>query len=248
MVVLASVLITSSTAFAAEPYASSAPRVKLKNGTSSNWSGYAVETDLASPQNNAVSDVKGSWTVPVLDCSSGATTYSSAWVGIDGYSDNSVEQIGTEHDCVGGKANYYAWYEMYPKPSFKIKLAVNSGDRISAEVRYTGNNKFALTITNLTTGKTFTTSQRAKALRQSAEWVMEAPWSGGVLPLSNFGTIQFTGAQATLNDHAGAISDSFWQNDPITMANASGLPKATPSALSSDGSDFSGFSVQWNSN
>lgn len=242
--ILVPVLLISSTAFAVAPQASSGPRIRLKEGTSSNWSGYAAETNLANPQSNAVSDVKGSWTIPALTCGS-AITYSSAWVGIDGYSDNSVGQLGTEHNCVNGKASYYAWYEMYPKPSFRTNLQVRAGDVMSAEVSYAGNNKFVLTIANLTTGKTFTTSQKAKASRQSAEWVMEAPWSGGVLPLANFGTMQFSNAQATINGHAGAINDSAWQNDPITMTNSSGAPKATPSLLSPDGG---AFSVQWNSN
>ncbi len=222
-----------------------APRIRNKNGTSTNWSGYAVETDLTNPQNNAVSDVKGSWIVPTLDCTNATSnTYSSAWVGIDGYSDNSVEQIGTEQDCINGKPSYYAWYEMYPKPSFKIKVPVNAGDNISAEVQYAGNNKFILAITNNTANKTFTTTQKAKAQRQSAEWIMEAPWSGGVLPLADFGTIQFSNSYATINGHTGTISDSVWQNDPITMQNSSGSPKATPSTLSGDGSSFS---VLWNS-
>jgi len=222
-----------------------APKIRNKNGTSTNWSGYAVETNLASPANNAVSDVKGSWIIPAIDCTNATSnTYSSAWVGIDGYSDRSVEQIGTEQDCINGQPRYYAWYEMYPKPSFRIKLPVNAGDNISAEVQYIGNNKFILAITNNTTNKTFTTTQRAKALRQSAEWIVEAPWFGGVLPLADFGTINFTNSQATLNGHAGTISDSGWQNDPITMENSSGSPKATPSSLSIDGSSFN---IQWNS-
>ncbi len=221
-----------------------APRIRLKNGTSTNWSGYAAQTSLSSPQNNAVSDVKGSWVVPAVTCTS-TNTYSSAWVGIDGYSDNSVEQTGTEHDCIGGKPVYSAWYEIYPKPSFRVNLPVKAGDNISAEVKYVANNQFRLTLTNTTTGQTFTTNQKAKAQRQSAEWIMEAPWSGGVLPLSNFGTISFSNANATINGHTGSINDSTWQNDKITMTNESGTPKATPSDLSNGGSSFN---VAWNSN
>lgn len=221
-----------------------APRIKYKNGESTNWSGYAVETNLTNPQSNAVSDVTGNWTVPAVTCG-GTNTYSSAWVGIDGYSDNSVEQLGTEHDCVNGAPSYYAWYEMYPKPGFRIKLTVSAGDTMSAEVQYAGNHKFNLTIRNITTGKSFTTSQKSNASRESAEWIMEAPWSGGVLPLADFGTINFTNSQATLNGHTGAIDDIAWQNDPITMVNSSGVPKATPSSLSVAGTSFN---VQWDSN
>ncbi len=221
-----------------------APRIRLKNGTSSNWSGYAVETNLSNPQSNAVSDVKGQWTVPAVNCSGTTTnTYSALWIGIDGYSDSSVEQTGTEQDCINGIASYSAWYEMYPKPSFRVNIAVKAGDIVSARVQYVGN-KFVLTLNNVTTGKTFTTSQKSNAQRQSAEWIAEAPWSGGVLPLANFGTMLFSNAGATLNGHAGTISDGAWKNDQIIMANSLGIAKATPSSLSLDGSRFS---ITWHS-
>lgn len=220
-----------------------APRIRLKNGSSLNWSGYAVETSLSNPQSNAVSDVKGSWVVPTVSCTGVTTnTYSAAWVGIDGYSDNTVEQTGTEHDCVNGSARYSAWYEMYPKPSFRVNLPVQAGNIMSAEVQYVGN-KFVLTLKNVTTGQTFTTTQKSNGQRQSAEWVMEAPWSGSVLPLANFGTIAFSSASATLNNHAGTVKD--FPSDQITMTDSSGNPKASPSALSTDGGSFT---VTWKAN
>ncbi len=228
----------------AQVSSSFAPRIKVKDGTATNWSGYAVQTNLANPQNNAVSDVKGSWVVPQVTCAQ-ANAYSSAWVGIDGYSDGTVEQTGTEQDCSGGNPSYYAWFEMYPKFPFRINMVVHAGDTIKAEVNYVGNNQFRLTLSNSTTGASFSTTQKAKAHRQSAEWIMEAPSSsGGVLPLANFGLVQFSGAAATVNGVTGTINNSLWQNDAITMVNSSGGVKATPSALSSDGS---GFGVTWNS-
>ena len=63
-------------------------------------------------QSTSVSYVAGSWVVPTV--STKTNGYSSVWVGIDGYSSSTVEQIGTEEDVVNGKATYYAWYEMYP--------------------------------------------------------------------------------------------------------------------------------------
>ncbi len=218
------------------------PRIRVREGASSNWAGYAAATNLTTPQSNAVSNVKGTWTVPTVSCTA-TNTYSSVWVGIDGYSDGSVEQTGTEQDCSNGQPKYYAWYEMYPKPGYLINMAIHAGDQMSAEVNYTGNNRFVLTLKNLTTGKNFTTTQKAHAQRQSAEWIVEAPYSGGVLPLANFGTTTINNAQATLNGVTGTISH--WANDAITMVNASNAPKATPSSLSPDGRSFS---VTWNSN
>jgi hypothetical protein len=211
----------------------------LRNGTSSNWSGYAAETDLKQPNNNAVSNVSGQWIVPTVACTSQTASYSSVWVGIDGYSDNSVEQTGTEQDCQGTRASYYAWYEMYPHAMFKANLKVKAGDVITASVQLSGTNTYTLKLNDGTTGKNYSTKQKLKgAGRQSAEWVAEAPSSFfGVLPLADFGTMTFTNAGATLEGQTGSISN--WPNDPITMQTANGTAKATPSALSSDGTSFS---------
>jgi hypothetical protein len=227
---------------------SNGPRihVHVKDGSSTNWSGYALETNLLSPQSGAVSDVQGQWVVPTLTCGS-ENTYSSAWVGIDGYSSSTVEQTGTEQDCRSGVPTYYAWYEMYPKFPLQLSLPVKAGDTISAEVKYIGNAKFQLTLTDVTTGKAFQTIQKStRAQRSSAEWVMEAPSSsGGVLPLANFGTAGFSSAQATVNGHTGVINDSAWQNDAITMVSSTGTIKASPSTLSSTGNSFN---VTWKYN
>jgi hypothetical protein len=222
------------------PYAIfQAPRIHVKEGTSSNWAGYAVQTNLQKPQNSAVTDVKGSWTVPSVSCTS-TNSYSSFWIGIDGYSSNTVEQIGTDSDCSSGKAVYYAWYEMYPKYPVNLKMAISPGDLITAEVKFLGSGKFQLTITDITTKSSFSTIEKSpSAKRSSAEWIAEAPWSSGVLPLANFGTVSFSNSQATLNGITGTISNSNWKYDAITMTTSSGTVKAQPSSLSSDGSSFS---------
>jgi len=52
---------------------------------SANWSGYAV---TGSDFTNAT----GSWTVSAVNCTKTPDTYSAFWVGIDGYSSDTVEQ------------------------------------------------------------------------------------------------------------------------------------------------------------
>ncbi len=95
---------TTTTTLAANPDASS----------STNWSGYAAATSLDDPQSGSVTAVSGSWIVPTVTAtSSRGTTYSSVWVGIDGYSNSTVEQIGTEQDVVNGTPEYSVWWEMY---------------------------------------------------------------------------------------------------------------------------------------
>jgi len=66
--------------------------------TSTNWSGYAAQTNLNNPQSGAVTGVGGSWIVPTVM----GNGYSAVWVGIDGYSSPTVEQLGTEEDIVNG--------------------------------------------------------------------------------------------------------------------------------------------------
>jgi Peptidase A4 family len=156
-----------------------------RNATSSNWSGYAV-----TGADGSVSDVKGSWIVPASTCSS-TNQYASFWVGIDGYDSNTVEQIGTDSDCQNGSPVYYAWYEFYPHFSYGVPITVQPGDVISAEVKYSGG-KFTVTITDGRTMQSWSTSQKMpNAKRSSAEWIVEAPSSGGILPLADFGIIDF---------------------------------------------------------
>jgi Peptidase A4 family len=144
----------------------------LETVQSSNWSGYAAETNLNAPAANAVTMVSGTWTVPTVTGKTNA--YSSVWVGIDGYSSSSVEQLGTEQDTTkSGAARYYAWWEMYPNPSIQISsLTISPGDTISASVTYSSG-AFTLQITDKTTGKSFSTTQSATAQRSSAEWIVE---------------------------------------------------------------------------
>lgn len=204
------------------------PRIKNKNGTSLNWSGYAAI-------GSSTTDVKGSWVVPNLTCGT-TNTYSSAWVGIDGYNDNTVEQTGTEQDCINGQPQYYAWFEMYPKPSYMTNINVKAGDTITAEVKYVGGGKFILSLKS-SNGQTFSISQKSyKAQLGSAEWIMEAPYSGGILPLANFGTANFSNSQATIGGKTATISGFTF--DQINMANSGGVLKDQTSPLSPDGSSF----------
>src|SRR2546426_7512455 len=227
----------------------SVPRIRtLTNGaaTSTNWSGYAVTGPAGS-----VTDAKGSWIVPSVICSS-AASYSSFWVGIDGFGSNTVEQTGTDSDCQSGSPTYYAWYEFYPGPAFLITgITVRPGDRISAEAIYSSG-LVTVTITDTTTtAQSFTTSGGVGALRSSAEWIAEAPSStGGVLPLANFGTAYLgqdnTGLSptnyATVNGVTGPISSFGPSVQEITMVSSSGTTEAQPSPLSTDGTSFS---VAW---
>ncbi|MGC9946754.1 MAG: G1 family glutamic endopeptidase [Bryobacteraceae bacterium] len=222
-------------------------RVEHGDGTSTstNWSGYAV-------LGTSFTSAKASWTVPTAKCSSG-DQYAAFWVGIDGYSSSTVEQTGTDSDCVGKNPSYYAWYEFYPHPSFEIgSLSIKPGDQMSASVTYSGS-EFTITIEDVTTGKSYTKSSTVSgAARSSAEWIAEAPCCtarGGILPLADFGTVLFgedsTGVggtnYATDSATSGPIS-AFSSIEEITMDSSAGAKEAVPTSLSGDGTSFS---VTW---
>src|SRR5208283_4029175 len=116
---------------------------------STNWSGYAGTT-------GTYKSVSASWTQPAGTCSRG-DQYAAFWVGIDGYSSSTVEQTGSEVDCVGRTAQYYAWYEMYPGPSENYSNTVKPGDHFNATVTWLSGDKFSLYIADTTQGWSHTT-------------------------------------------------------------------------------------------
>jgi hypothetical protein len=232
------------------PQLTMAPRAHNASSNSTNWSGYAV-----TGASGSVSDAKGSWTVAAIQGTCPSTNqYSSFWVGIDGFNSGTVEQTGTDSDCQNGAPTYYAWFEFFPHPSFLINgLTISPGDHMTAEASFSGR-AFVVTITDTTTGLSFSTSAKVRgAQRSSAEWIAEAPSSsGGILPLADFGTVSYgtdnTGiamtCYATISGTTGVIGAFGSSVQQITMVSSSGATKAQPSALSSDGTSFS---VTWRS-
>lgn len=162
--------------------------------TSSNWAGYA-----ATGSAGQFTSVSSSWIQPAGQCN-GGNQYASFWVGLDGYSSSTVEQTGSEVDCAGRTPRYYAWYELYPGAAVNFPNTVKAGDHFTGAVSYLGSNQFRLTLTDSTAGWARTINATlAGAVRSSAEVIAEAPcctfW-GGTLPLTNFGTVSFSGATA----------------------------------------------------
>jgi Peptidase A4 family len=190
---------------------------------STNWSGYA-----ATGGSGAFTSVSASWTEPTGSCTSG-DQYSAFWVGLDGYSSSTVEQTGSEFDCDGSTPEYYAWYEMYPGPSEDYSNTVRPGDSFTASVTYSAK-EFTLTISDTTQGWTQTkTLSNSRATRSSAEVIVEAPcctFSGGILPLADFISANFTSSLANLSAIGSASSLV-----EITMVDNKNLDKDTISAL-----------------
>jgi len=211
------------------------------------WAGYAVT-------GTGFTQVQGSWIVRAVDCTKTPNSDSSEWVGIDGWTSNTVEQTGTDADCNGKNPYYYVWYEFYPLNTVVIsRLSIAPGDKFSASVTYDGDNEYTVTITNDTTGQYFTKEVEFNGAdgsgappRNSAEWIMEMDGN----ELSDFGVDSFgeyyTGVsggtdQATDSTVSGPITDfGSAVQESITTKNGMKGSKdtAVPSALASDGASF----------
>ncbi len=231
--------------------AAPATAVADKSG-SSNWSGYAVHRT-----GTAFSNVTGSWRQPKGSCSAAEATYSAFWVGLGGYAENStgIEQLGTEFDCsAGGHAKLSAWYELLPAPVRRISMTVAPGDQMAGGVTIAGQN-VTLTLQDLTRNESFSrTTLDRKIDQSSAEWITEAPsecagaYHCQALPLTDFGSVAFSGASAeTSNGETGSISSPLWRSTQIVLARAaqyvsvsmnSSVREARPSPLRDGGQSF----------
>jgi Peptidase A4 family len=167
---------------------------------SENWSGYA-----ATAGKKQFTYAHSTFVQPAITCPGVANQWASNWVGLDGYNTPTVEQDGTDAHC-GGAGNttpkYEAWYELYPANSVNV-FAVHAGDIIDTSVSY-ANGEFTLTVSDLSTGKTSTTTAACSTCaRASAEWIIERPalcnnagTSCFLTELADFGTATMSGDEA----------------------------------------------------
>jgi hypothetical protein len=212
---------------------------------STNWSGYALS---GGPYTSVVS----SWVQPAVKCS-GSNQYAAFWDGLDGYGDDTVEQTGSMGYCTTSGSRhsrtfapvYYAWYEMYPAAMVEFLKPVKPGDQITASVTGSSNGNFTLVLSDARQKWTETVNETLpNPALSSAEVVAEAPSSGSVLPLADFGTVTFTGAlvngQAMASSPGGQLSE-------ITMKSVSGALEAQPGPITGTGSAGSSFSDVWES-
>ncbi len=209
---------------------------------SSNWSGYAgLEATFDA--------VSAFWTVPTLTCSGATSSYSAQWTGIDGYSSDTVEQDGTEADCIDGSPSYDAWYEMYGDSAvdsgYEVELnpatgyyPVSPGDTITVSVTVSGSS-WTLSLADATHWTYSTTIFFSGAAESSAEWVVERPeicsFRCSLTSLADFGSVTFSNASASVGSVSAPISA--YANTGIEMVNGI-TPLAVPGALNSSGNGF----------
>jgi Peptidase A4 family len=147
-----------------------------------NWSGYA---DVSTA--GAFTGASATWRQPATVCSP-EQRLTAFWVGLDGFDNATVEQLGTLAYCFEGLPYYFSWWEMFPGASVTVGSTVQPGDLISASVQRSGTS-YTLTLVDATTpGNSFSTVQScATCENDSAEWIAERPaFPIGITPLSFF--------------------------------------------------------------
>src|SRR4051812_12409527 len=223
------------------------PRVGLNAAQSNNWFGYNQGTlEQGGKMFNAIT---GDWTVPTAtQHTAGQDEASSDWIGIGGgcidaactVGDNTLIQTGTEQDVNGGSASYSAWYELIPAPSLTItSLTVHPGDHMHASIAETiaGANVWNITLQDVTTGKSFSTTVPYTSTHATAEWIEETPLTfgtggAGLAALPNLSNVPFSAA--TTNGANAGLKAS----EEIQLVDSTGKVIGTPSAPNASANGF----------
>jgi hypothetical protein len=217
-------------------------RPRATNQTSTVWGGWM---DLAD-SNVKLYDVASQFNVPSSTCPrSGAVAY--FWVGLDGWTDGTVEQAGIAVQCNGTTPEYYDWYEMYPNKPV-AEFVVSRGDTVVASVSYdSANSRYYLEVDDKTNpNANFNVNlpcPSGPCNRSSAEVVAEDPGGGAAKGyyLANFRNVDFSETQVISNNGTigGLVGNSLWSANEITMEYPGSTVMVQPGARSgSDGNAF----------
>lgn len=201
------------------------------------WSGYVVASDFSDPQPHIIS-INASWVVPSVNASMD-NAYSSAWIGIGGQFDDSLIQLGTEHDSVDGAERFSAWYELLPAYAVTVPMNISEGHEISASINMLNDEAdlWLLQLTDLTNGETFCKTVNYNSTHLSAEWIVERPTlNGQISRLSNFGNLTFTEAYVNINHNVLPLAQTSFSQ--IHMTDHSNNQLTTVSQITPDGKCF----------
>lgn len=196
---------------------------------SSNWSGYGAE-------NGPNTAVTGTFTVPSLDAGQTGTNMSE-WVGIDGMANSSLIQAGIDEYPDPSNSNLFylfPWWEILPSPATAItSLAqpIAAGDSVTIHIAQVDGSLWSITLTDDTTGASFTTTQTYTGPGMSAEWIVEAPSNGSTgaeYPLAEYTPTTFSGVSVVGADTV----------EPAIVMVQNSVVVSVPSTPSPSGSSF----------
>jgi Peptidase A4 family len=190
---------------------------------SGNWAGYAVEAKTA----GTIYEVYGEWSVPSVTCGeSVGPAYQSVWIGIDGFANGNVSQLGTTAYCSGPGAtpSYFSWYEWVPYENSVEIAPTSAGALITAYVLYNPTEAvdgvpgvYTLELYDVDHGVNFVTSGGGWVCSgsyceggpdASAECISEAPMvSGSIAKLADYGTTTFDVCAMTIGAYFGGVGN-----------------------------------------
>jgi len=210
---------------------------------SRNWSGYVLPKFVTKEN---YTSAQATWIVPEV-IYDGVPSAVGNWVGIGGFcknancksGDKTLIQLGTAQEPLSvTETDYYAWYEMLPKGPVTIPLVVSPGDVITASLscpgKCKGNASWTLSMTDETTGRSWSTVVKYNSKKLSADWIVEAPGGpGGYAPLADFGITTFS--QSMVNAAGADLSTGV----AVVMAN----PNGQSSSVSDPSSTQDGFNA-----
>lgn len=192
---------------------------------SSNWSGYQV--------NSTAQYVQSGWTVPTVTrpVPGYSTTgyYSSTWSGIGGgfnAGNGALIQSGTSQDIsASGQTSYYAWYEIVGGThdtggEVRINnLPIHPGDVVGSGVEWTPTGGAILGVCNFSGAGCINFTLASSAPGTSEEWIVEAPYFNGILPLADFNVVNFINAcwQTTFQPSGSCSSIAAGGPQPISL-------------------------------
>jgi len=220
---------TSSSQVPSLSSTSSGGQSNVASYQSNNWAGY-----LSTGSNFTA--VSGTWIVPDPTSASLSTeSGDGTWIGIGGVTTPDLIQIGTENTIsASGVLTTAGFYELIPDSAHGTpSVPIRPGDTVSASITETSANVWTLSLTNISTGRSFSTSVSYASTLSSAEWIQEDPAypDGSLVPLDNFGTVSFTNAWTTMGGTNLAAAAS--AAAPITMISG-GKTVGAPSAINGD--------------
>ena len=218
------------------------PRAGLNQVSFFNWSGYADDNSVG----DSYQRVAGDWVQPAITCHSDEDELAVFWVGLDGFSDSTVEQDGTLGFCHMGQKYYFTWWEMYPTNAIQLGGEIAAGDKIAAEVDFTkASSSYTLKVSDGAHPNGAITQHQVcgstPCQNSSAEWIAETPSNvRGLYPWPDFTTWTLTKAKARTKSTIGTISS--FPDDQIAIIGDFLEPLATTSGLNGTGD---GFTVSW---
>ena len=221
--------------------------IRVATNQSGNWSGYNQGT-LEQADHKQFKAVAGDWTVPkASQHKAKEAEFSSTWIGIGGgcidagctATDSTLIQAGTEQDVdATGKASYSSWWEIIPEPSTPITtLTISPGDHMHVTIAEATPGMWTITVADLTTKKSFTTTTPYSSSHLTAEWIVETPvvigsgGTAGVAPLPNLSRVFMD--KSIVNGKPALLKSS----EELQLA-SNGTVLATPSAPDRDTDGF----------